>query len=222
MANDPPTADRVWRAAIVHPESVNRVTGAAEQDSAGPDRETLRLADDRELVKTCVAGNRAAFDVLVERHQRQVYLLCRRFAPTHEDASDLAQDAFVRAYRGLSGFRGQAAVSTWLYRIAVNVCLNRAAVKGPQTEDIEAREHADRKSEPADEQLLRSERAADVRAAVSRLPPKQRATLILRVYRELPHEEIAAILGSSVGATKANLFHALANLKKAMQGDRTP
>jgi len=65
--------------------------------------------------------------------------------------------------------------------------------------------------------LLRSERAAEVRAAVARLPRKQRATLILRVYHELPHQEIADILGSSVGAVKANFFHALANLRKMLR-----
>ena len=65
--------------------------------------------------------------------------------------------------------------------------------------------------------LLRSERAEEVRAAIKQLPPKQRATLILRIYHELPHDEIARVLGSSVGAAKANLFHALANLKKLLR-----
>ena len=68
-----------------------------------------------------------------------------------------------------------------------------------------------------DTALLRAERAAEVRAAIARLPRKQRATLILRIYHELPHQEIADILGSSVGAVKANFFHALANLKKLLQ-----
>ena len=67
--------------------------------------------------------------------------------------------------------------------------------------------------------LLRGERAAQVRAAIARLPKKQRATLILRVYHDLPHEQIAGILGSSVGAVKANFFHALANLKKLLRPD---
>ena len=71
--------------------------------------------------------------------------------------------------------------------------------------------------EPQDRAVLRHERAATVRAAIARLPKKQRATMILRMYHELPHEQIAAILGSSVGAVKANFFHALANLKKLLQ-----
>jgi RNA polymerase sigma-70 factor (ECF subfamily) len=156
----------------------------------------------------------------VQRHQRQVYQLCYRFVGTHEDASDLAQDAFVRAYRGLGGFKGQSAFSTWLYRIAVNVCLNRVAQKRPPSEPIERLDPPDVSAERPDSRLLRDERAAEVRAAIASLPPKQRATLILRIYHELPHEEIASILGSSVGATKANLFHALARLKKVLQASR--
>ena len=176
--------------------------------------------DDRALVTECLNGRREAFDVLVERHRRQVYQLCYRFVGNHEDASDLAQDVFIRAYRNLRGFRGQAAVSTWLYRIAVNVSLNRVSAKSATFEKLDSREHADERIETADAALLRAERADEVRAAIARLPKKQRATLVLRIYHELPHEEIAGILGSSVGAVKANFFHAVANLRKILKGDR--
>ena len=159
----------------------------------------------------------AAFDVLVERHQRNVYQLCYRFAGNHEDASDLAQDVFIRAYRALHGFKGQSAVGTWLYRIAVNLCLNRVSVKAPLTEPLQAREHADMRAESADTTLMRSERAAEIRSAIARLPRKQRAAVVLRVYHDLPHEQIARILGSSVGAVKANFFHALGNLRRLLQ-----
>lgn len=176
--------------------------------------------DDHALVRECLAGRRGAFDVLVERHRRHVYQLCYRFAGNHEDASDLAQEVFIRAYRALGGFKGQSAVGTWLYRIAVNLCLNRVpslkTSKPPAFERLEAREHMDDRGEAADAALLRAERAAEVRAAIACLPKKQRATLVLRVYHELPHEEIAGILGSSVGAVKANFFHAMANLKKLL------
>jgi RNA polymerase sigma-70 factor, ECF subfamily len=176
----------------------------------------LDQLDDDALVRACLAGRREAFDVLVERHRRLVYQLCYRFVGNHEDASDLAQDVFVRGYRALRGFKGQSALATWLYRIGVNVCLNRVAVKRPRMEPIEAVERIDKSVERADIALIRQENSARVRRAVARLPPKQRATLILRTYHELPHEEIAGILGSSVGAVKANFFHALANLKKLL------
>jgi RNA polymerase sigma-70 factor (ECF subfamily) len=173
--------------------------------------------DDRSLVEACLDGDSASFDVLVERHRRQVYQVCYRFVGNHEDASDLAQDVFIRAYRSLRTFKGKSAFGTWLYRIAVNVCLNRVSGRGTATEPIEAREYEDRTTEPPEGAVLRHERAATVRAAIARLPKKQRATMILRMYHELPHEQIAAILGSSVGAVKANFFHALANLKKLLQ-----
>jgi len=178
---------------------------------------SLAALDERELVDACLAGRTAAFDLIVERHRRGVYQLCYRFVGNHEDASDLSQEIFLRAYRGLRTFRGQASLSTWLYRIGVNVCLNRVSAKTPSTEPIDAREHEDTHAESASERLLRAERAANVRAAIAQLPRKQRATLILRVYREMSHQEIADILGSSVGAVKANFFHALGNLKKLLR-----
>jgi RNA polymerase sigma-70 factor (ECF subfamily) len=182
---------------------------------------TVTNPTDAELVESCLAGQRGAFDLLVERHQRHVYQLCFRFVGNHEDASDLAQDVFIRAYRGLGKFKGEASLGTWLYRIAVNVCLNKVGAKTPKPDALDPLlaandERIAATGESADAAILRGERAGQVRAAIAKLPRKQRATLILRVYHELPHEEIAGILGSSVGAVKANFFHALNNLKKLM------
>ena len=177
----------------------------------------MTATDDAGLVAQCLAGDSSAFDVLVERHRRQVYQVCYRFVGNHEDASDLAQDAFLRAYRALHTFKGNSAFGTWLYRVAINVCLNRVSAKQLATEPLELREHQDVRREMPDRELVRQEQAATVRAAIARLPKKQRATMILRMYHELPHEQIAAILGSSVGAVKANFFHALANLKKLLK-----
>jgi len=174
----------------------------------------LTELDESGLVEACLAGRPGAFDIIVERHRRTVYHLCYRFVGNHEDASDLSQDVFLRAYRGLGRFRGGSALSTWLYRIGVNLCLNRVSRKTSPTEAIDERQHIDTRSESAPDRVLREERGVQVRRAIALLPPKQRATLILRMYHELSHEEIAAVLGSSVGAVKANFFHALGNLKK--------
>jgi RNA polymerase sigma-70 factor (ECF subfamily) len=174
-------------------------------------------ADDRTLVEAFRTGERAAFDVIVVRHRRNVYQLCYRFVNNHEDASDLAQDVFVRAFRGLVNFKGDASLATWLYRVAVNACLNRVSVKKPLTAPLEAATHVDgRAVNPLDE-VLRLERAEKVKAAIDQLPPKQKATLMLRVYQECSHEEIAEALGSTVGAVKANFFHALKNLKRTLE-----
>jgi len=173
--------------------------------------------DEAALVAAVLARRPGAFDLIVERHRRDVYQLCYRFVGNHEDASDLAQDTFLRAYRGLKAFRGGSSLGTWLHRIAVNVCLNRVSLKTPRAEPIEGREFPDVRSAPASEALLTQEKGARIRAAIAKLPPKQRATVILRVYQELSHQEIAAVLRSSVGAVKANFFHALANLKRLLQ-----
>lgn len=179
--------------------------------------ETLRAADDRALIQAFLAGHRDAFDVIVERHRKQVYQLCYRFLGNHEDASDLTQDVFVRAFKGLHSFKGDSQLGTWLYRVGVNVCLNRVALKRPKLETIEPEHHVDQGRPDAHELVARGERAVVVRRAIAKLPPKQRATLVLRIYQEMSHEEIATVLGSSVGAVKANFFHALGNLKRLLQ-----
>ena len=171
---------------------------------------------DAALIDACLAGRREAFDPIVRRYGPQVYRVCLRFAGNHADASDLAQDTFVRAFRGLRTFKGRSTVSTWLYRIAVNVCLNRASTRVAVTAALQGRDPVDVQGEAADARLLRAERAHRVRAAIARLPKKQRATLILRVYHDLGHDEIASILGSSAGTVKVNFFHALANLRKLL------
>src|SRR4030081_2097677 len=109
---------------------VRTVTATGSQTMATADR-ALADRDERRLVAPCRGGQWGAFDLIVERHRRSVYLLCYRFVSNHEDASDLSQDVFLRAYRGLRSFRGQSTLATWLYRIGVNVCLNRISVKTP-------------------------------------------------------------------------------------------
>lgn len=179
--------------------------------------DSLRAADDPALIQAFLGGHREAFDVIVERHRKQIYQLCYRFLGNHEDASDLTQDVFVRAFKGLHSFKGDSQLGTWLYRVGVNVCLNRVALKTPKLETIEPEQHVDQRNPDAHELVARGERAVVVRRAIAKLPPKQRATLVLRIYQEMSHEEIATVLGSSVGAVKANFFHALGNLKRILQ-----
>jgi RNA polymerase sigma-70 factor, ECF subfamily len=200
-----------------HDASDPTAASSSASDAVSVDTAAFDAAmDDAALVRAVIEGHRGAFDLIVERHRRSVYQVCYRFVGNHEDASDLAQDAFVRAYRALPRFKGDAALGTWLYRIAVNVCLNRLALKTPPHETIETDRIEETRGDRPDEPVLRAERAAIVKAAIARLPKKQRATLILRVYHELPHEDIARVLGSSVGAVKANFFHALHNLKRLL------
>ena len=167
---------------------------------------------ERAAIEACKRGEREAFDELVVRYQRGVYRLCYRYVNNHEDANDLTQEVFLRAWRAIGRFRGRSAFSTWLYRIGVNACLNFRAARRPPAQEL-----PDTVADPgvgAAERVESDEQARRVREAVGRLPEKQRATLILKIYHELTHQEVAQILGSTVGTVKANLFHALGNLRK--------
>jgi RNA polymerase sigma-70 factor (ECF subfamily) len=188
-------------------------SSAAPSSGAELEREA-----ERDAIAASKRGEREAFDVLVERYQRPIYRLCYRYLNNHEDASDLAQEVFLKAWRAIGRFRGESAFSTWLYRIAVNACLNFRALRRPKTSELDAELVDPRPG--AEWQVAREDDALRVRAAVSRLPDRQRATLILKLFHELTHEEVAGILGSSVGTVKANLFHALANLRREMAGAR--
>jgi RNA polymerase sigma-70 factor (ECF subfamily) len=182
--------------------------------AALPETEPDSRGAERGLVEACRRGEREAFDQLVVRYQRDIYRLCYRYVNNHEDANDLAQEVFLKAWRAIGRFRGDSSLSTWLYRIAVNACLNFRALKRPITQEL-----TETLADPDAGAAARAEsddEARRVRAAVGRLPEKQRATLILKIYHDLTHEEVADILGSSVGTVKANLFHALGNLRKLM------
>jgi RNA polymerase sigma-70 factor (ECF subfamily) len=170
--------------------------------------------DDREALLAWRNGEREAFDRLVERYQRDVYRLCYRYVNNHHDASDMAQEVFLRAYRALEKFRGDSAFSTWLYRIAVNTCLSFRQSRRPPGEELP--ETLADSHEGVVAGMEREERARHVRAAIQDLPEKQRATLILKIYHDLSHEEIAGIMGSSIGTVKANLFHAVSKLKRRL------
>ncbi len=193
--------------------SFDAAPGGSRADEAGSRRDV-----ERTLVAACQRGERDAFDRLVERYQRDVYRLCYRYVNDHEDANDLAQEAFLKAWRAIGRFRGDSAFSTWLYRIAVNACLNHRAARRPPSLEL-----PDGLADPrqgADDGVLSQDEARRVREAVRRLPEKQRATLILKVYHELTHDEVAEILGASVGTVKSNLFHALGNLRRLLAGAR--
>ncbi len=195
------------------PWSDAAAAGSSMTEAAAPD-----AADDAALVAAAQRGDTAAFDALVTRHRRSVYQVCYRFVPHHDDAADLTQDTFVRAWKALGRFRGQARFSTWIYRIAVNVSLNRVSLKTPAAESADFDLVADSHTPAPGHALAERQRAAAVRRAVQSLPPRQREALILRTYHELSHQEVAEIVGTTVGAVKANVFHALANLRRRLEG----
>ena len=122
---------------------------------------SLDQADDETLVRAFQAGRNDAFDRLVERHRRSVYQLCFRFVGNHEDAADLTQDVFVRAFRGLGRFKGDAALGTWLYRVGVNVCLNRVAARRVDHESVDERKLVDERKTESFDKVERREESKD-------------------------------------------------------------
>lgn len=175
---------------------------------------------DFEVIRRVLHGETPAFEFLVRRYQQTILRLTRRMTRNAEDAEDLAQDAFVQAYRSLASFHGQSSFSTWLYRIAVNLCLNY--LRATRREDpMEVKGNLPDAREDSLARLLAAERDRALAAAIEELPPRQRATLTLRVYQGLGHREIAEILDCAEGTAKANYFHAIRTLQRKLDALRS-
>ncbi|MFQ5850517.1 MAG: RNA polymerase sigma factor [Candidatus Binatia bacterium] len=174
---------------------------------------------DRALIAQLRQGDPSAFDTVVRQHQKELYRLAYRMTRNAEDAKDLSQEAFLRAYRGLAAFDGRSSLSTWLYRITVNLCLSHLRQHRTSSEQELPETYADPSPEPL-HQLEEREQLRAVGEAVAGLPPQQRATLLLRVHHGLPYREIAEIMESSKGTVRANYFHAVARLRTELRGLR--
>ncbi len=171
---------------------------------------------DFELIDRVLSGNRFSFEELVNRYKKSVYFLTYRMVHDHEDAADLSQETFLKAYQGLRKFKRQSSFHTWLYRITVNLCINHLRKK--RSRQYVELEHTHSVEYPEIlEDLELEELQTMVNDAVNELPEKQRAAVILRIYHGLSHKEISDILGCSVGTVKANYFHAIRNLRKSLQ-----
>lgn len=178
-------------------------------------------SSDGELVTKTLAGDDAAFRVLVERHTGAVFNTAYRLLGNRADAADAAQDAFLRAYRALDTFRPDAPLRPWLCRIAANVALNRLRRRKPTLSlDDDSAGGAvvvpDVSAEPQ-RAVLRAERDRELRAAILALPPDQRAIIELRHFQELPYAQIAVALDISEANVKVKLFRARRKLRQILQ-----
>jgi RNA polymerase sigma-70 factor, ECF subfamily len=184
----------------------------------------MEVKPDQELVRDVRAGDRSAFTELMRRYQERVYWAARRIVGTHEEADDIAQETFIKAYLGLGDFRGDASFFTWVYRIAVNLSLN--TVRKRQVLNYVRESAILRRVLPAEEGPDRAAEFHDLQTrlqdAVGRLPEKQRAVFVLRYYDELTYDEIAQILKTSVGGLKANYFHALKKIQEHLKDEIPP
>lgn len=159
---------------------------------------TLETSD-AELVAAHVGGDPDAFGVLVRRHRDRLWAVALRTLGDPEEAADALQEALISAFRNAAGFRGEAAVTTWLHRIVVNACLDRLRRRAARpTVPLEDREVA----QPRDEHAV-TELQLDVRAALARLPEAQRLALVLVDMEDLPVAEAAALLGVAEGTVKS-------------------
>jgi RNA polymerase sigma-70 factor, ECF subfamily len=146
------------------------------------------------------------------RYQKKIYFAAKRMVHgDHEEADEIAQDTFVKAYEALGNFRSESKLYTWLYRIMMNTAIQKSRKsKGRQVVSVDDVAHTLESNElRADEQLGKAETTKLIEKAIETLPPKQKEVFLMRFYDELPYEEIAQVLGTSVGGLKANYFHAV-------------
>lgn len=176
----------------------------------------MRMDEDLDLIDRTEAGEREAFDDLVRKYQKQVYAMLYRMVGNHEDASDLLQKAFVKAFTGLRTFERRATFKTWLYQIAINLAKNvyrdRARIEQVPIDDVIIR-----RNPRVLETMIANENRRMLRQSLASLPEKQRMTLMLRVQDEKKFEEIAGVMKCSVGTAKANFHHAVQKLKAVMK-----
>jgi RNA polymerase sigma-70 factor, ECF subfamily len=173
------------------------------------------MDEDLDLIIRIETGEREAFNELVLKYQKPLYSLLYRMVSDHDDASDLLQKTFVKAFTGLKGFERRSSFKTWLYQIAINLAKNvyrdRSRIEKVPIDDVIIT-----RDPKTLETLIKQESGLLLRQSLARLPEKQRLTLILRVQEAKKFEEIAVIMKCSIGTAKANYHHAVQKLKKIM------
>jgi RNA polymerase sigma-70 factor, ECF subfamily len=179
------------------------------------DHERAASTAESRLVARARDGDRSAFDEIVVLHRQAVYRVARRILGSHEEADEAAQETFVRAWRSLDGFRGEARLSTWLIRIALNVSRTMGASRRPSVPLDDAVPPVD-PGESGEEAARRLEAGRRVRRAVAGLPPRQREVVTLKVFSDMTYDDVAAAMGLTVGAVKAHFHQAVSNLRRRM------
>jgi RNA polymerase sigma-70 factor (ECF subfamily) len=182
---------------------------------------------DIEIIRLILQGEKEKYRLLMEKYQPLVFRTCLGFVHNKDDSDDLTQEVFIQAYQSLSSFKGEAAFSTWLYRIAVNASLNRMR-KGkkksilqyfksiPGAEKDLQYQFIYEAPENPEEILISKEYSEWLRVALDSLPENQRTAIILSKYDDLPQKEIAEIMGISEGAVEALLQRAKKNLREKL------
>ena len=180
---------------------------------------------DEELVACAQAGDLDSFNQLVARWERPIYALAYRTLGREEEARDMTQEAFLRAYRGLKAFKGEAKFSSWLYRITLNLCRDwirreRRAPVVAVPEGVDPIDLADNQTAPAEsveELVARREMSKAVARAMAELPDDQRTAILLKEYHGLTFQEIADMLGCPLSTVKTRLYQGLSVLRRRLE-----
>ena len=178
---------------------------------------------DEELVAQSIRGDAESFNQLILRWERPIYALAYRTIGREEDARDVCQETFLRAFRALPAFRGQAKFSSWLYRIALNLCRDwmrrerRAPmVQAPEGVDLMDLAAAAEPSEPIEDLVARKDLAKLVERAMARLPEEQRTAIVLKEYHGLTFQEIADLVGCPLSTVKTRVYQGLTVLRREL------
>jgi RNA polymerase sigma-70 factor, ECF subfamily len=179
---------------------------------------------DEELVARSIGGDADSFNQLVLRWERPIYALAYRTIGREEDARDVCQETFLRAFRALPGFRGQAKFSSWLYRIALNLCRDwvrrerrTGFVQPPEDVDLMELAAAGAPTESIEELIGRKDQVRAVERAMALLPEEQRTAIILKEYHGLTFQEIADLVGCPLSTVKTRLYQGLAVLRRELE-----
>ena len=181
------------------------------------DRVSDTADPDRELAERFRSGDRGAFDLIVRRHQKGVWKVVRRYVKRDADASDVTQQVFVRAFKGLAAFRGAASVRSWLYRIAINCALSWLR-DHRREEPTEIAEDSLTQLPVAPGRIASDQDSAVLRAAIAQLPPKQKLVLELRVFDDLSFKEVAELADCTENTAKVNFHYAVKKLRDILGG----
>ena len=178
----------------------------------------MDIDPDLQLIRRCQAGDVGAFDGIVRRHKGRIYRLVYRMLQDTSSVDDAAQDIFLKAYCQMGKFQGRSSFSTWLTRIAINYCINY--LKSQRRRRLFATDVVKDRNRSLDEPyraVEHTERCEKVYHAVNSLSPKGKAVVILRYFEDYSCEEVASILGCSIGTVKSRLFYARKELKKKLE-----
>ena len=192
---------------------------------AGPEGPPREPEDDRNLVDRAKHGDREAFATLVRRHQARAFNVAYQMVRNREDALDISQEAFARAYTSLPTFKGEASFATWLHRIVINLAidsLRRRRVTGTASyDDTRAVSEAHEAELSTPDDPATALESKQVRALLARgiaeLPPAQRAVLVLREVEGMTYEEISRAIGCSLGTVMSRLFYARRRLQQVLK-----